>query len=81
MELKFTKKITNYERIKNMSLDEMARFLGADMGADSVAACSPDYCPYYNDENCTGKGPDRCVEAYAHWLESEATDGNGKNKV
>lgn len=82
MELKFTKKITNYERIKNMSLDEMARFFGAGMGADFASACSPEFCPnYYDDGGCSGKGPDRCVEAYAHWLESEATDGSGKNKL
>ena len=81
MELKFTKekKITNYERIKSMSLDEMAEFFGAGMGADSVEACSPDYCPYYDDGHCSGKGPDRCVEAYKAWLESEANDG--KNEV
>ena len=72
---------SNFERIKNMSLDEMARFFGADLGADSVAACSAEFCPYYDDENCNGKGPDRCVEAYAHWLESEVTDDSETNKV
>lgn len=66
------KKMTNYEKIKNMSIEEMATFFGAGMGKGISQACSSEHCLYYKDTMCEGKGPDRCISAYKSWLESEA---------
>ena len=48
---------TNYDRIKNMSIEEMAEFFGD--------RCSCDICP-------VNAGLDTCPVAYLKWLESEA---------
>ena len=66
------KKITNYERIRNMTLEEMADFLGAGMCEKVTNPCSSEFCPHYEvNGGCLGKGPDRCVPAYKAWLEKE----------
>lgn len=50
--------MTNYEKIKNMTVDEMAR-------SDMTCFC----CPYRCDiRECN----DNCIECTRHWLESEA---------
>lgn len=54
--------MTNFERIKAMSLDEMA---------EQIAANSCHNCVYvFSEEPCRG----RCTEGTRKWLESEAED-------
>lgn len=59
--------ITNYERIKNMSIDEMELFFRA------LAEC--DYCGCY-DCVCFSRKESTCVIGYTReWLNSEVDDG------
>lgn len=51
--------MTNYEKIKAMSIDEMAMFLA------NYVAC--EYCPMEN--SCIAKAG--CDELFKQWLESE----------
>ena len=53
--------ITNYERIKNMTLEEMAEFF------DSHIMC--ELCPTY--DFCVEEG-DECRKIFKHWLQSES---------
>ena len=52
---------TNYERIKAMSVDEMAEFL------DVFTINSCDFCKHWT-KGCHCQ----CVEKFKQWLESEA---------
>lgn len=56
------KKITNYEKIRNMSKKEIAGFLG-----NSGCGC---ICCTYEYQNCFGG----CLEGREMWLESEARE-------
>lgn len=58
------KKITNFERIKQMSVDEMAYFLNG-----FFTTC--ELCTHNTKKGgmgCTGG----CIDGKTHWLESEA---------
>lgn len=52
--------MNNFERIKNMSLDEMAEFFGNYFRCDD--------CPMLDSEDCGA----RCNIAFKQWLEREA---------
>lgn len=52
---------TNYERIKQMSVEEMMKWLGC-------KTC------IYHDQDCFGDGEEACYEGIKQWLESEAED-------
>ena len=54
--------MTNYEKIKNMNIDEMAKFI-SDSGGDCF------FCPAL--DSCGGNCPD-CEETIKTYLESEA---------
>jgi hypothetical protein len=57
-------KPTNFDRIKNMSVEKMAEFLFEN-------STKPIICAYMQPKtncNCT------CVECFARWLESEASE-------
>lgn len=58
--------MTNYEKIKNMSIDEMAQ---SDLGIF--------YCPYdtpFYDCEIGKKFDDDCIKCTRHWLESEVEE-------
>ena len=57
--------ITNYERIKNMSVEEMGEFISEKFDSD----CPP-RTPNYNSDcmNC------ECKKCWEHWLESEVDE-------
>lgn len=59
--------MTNYERIKNMSVEELAR----EINHITICPCMP--C---NDKHCTGVevSTDRCVKGIIEWLESETEE-------
>lgn len=65
--------MTNYDRIKSMSVEEMATMI--DNGEDELicAPCNPKYCDGYGDgEICTAENSrKRCHAATVKWLESE----------
>lgn len=52
---------TNYEKIKNMTLEEMAEFF------DSHIMC--ELCPTY--DFCVEEG-EECRKIFKHWLQSES---------
>ena len=55
--------MTNFERIKAMSVEEMAKYIDAQYSQHSF--CNP-------RKNCEGIDCTECIEA---WLESEVQDG------
>ena len=55
------KKMTNYEKIKQMSIDDMARFF------DKIFDCHN--CP--NDTYSCGSNGNVCTKQIKEWLESE----------
>ena len=66
--------MTNFEKIKNMSVDEMAELIGGDEADRALlgAACRPEYCKYFCDDGFfLAKGDNICVPAVKKWLESE----------
>lgn len=60
-----TKKMTNYERIKNMTVEEMAEFIN-----EVTTAFNCEFCAYCEDcpadDNC-------CARGMKEWLESEVS--------
>ena len=52
--------MTNYEKIKNMTVAEMVMFI------DFEGTCN--YCVYANDDNCKGL---KCREGVKAWLNQE----------
>ena len=53
--------MNNYEKIKNMNIDEMAYWVGANF----EITC--DFC-----DRCNGN----CIEGFKQWLEKEFEDDN-----
>lgn len=63
--------MTNYEKIKQMSVEEMAKVIGECVSSDPC-----DYCPHNNNEYCNGipcSGKDNS-EIIAEWLNSEVEE-------
>ena len=58
--------MTNYEKIKNMSVEEMAKII------ERSADCEK-YCVYTKHGNCDGTSSTGCIDGVKQWLESEAT--------
>lgn len=54
----------NYERIKNMTVDEMAEFL-----ADNIVC---EECPAYNFCDTEVATYENCTKFFKKWLESES---------
>ena len=64
------KKITNYERIKNMNVEEMAKFIFW------IKNNSCDKCYCANEEQCICYEDDEvCFHGIAKWLNSEVDNG------
>ena len=66
--------MTNYDRIKAMSIDEMAEYFGGDAAEEYLlcASCRPEYCKHYREYGfCHAEGHNKCVPAMKNWLESE----------
>lgn len=63
------KKMTNFERIKGMSVEELAELITS---GEWSAICH--FCKYYGSENCyiENEGASKnCVDGIKEWLESE----------
>lgn len=59
------KMMTNYERIKNMSVEEMATILERSADCEKM-------CAYTKDGKCDcAGGIDKCVIGVKQWLETE----------
>lgn len=64
------KPMTNHERIKNMTVKEMAEFLDND--ENRTAPCNPKYCKHSDDSYiCEADKQADCYKATETWLESE----------
>lgn len=59
--------MTNYDRIKAMSIEEMAYFINRD--CDGVCNC----CVFRRNENCYDN-EDKCEFGIKQWLESEVEE-------
>lgn len=64
------KRMTNADRMRNMTDEELAEFL------EGFTVC--DHCEYYKNERCTMENP--CVHAFAEamaqkWLQEEVEEG------
>ena len=60
--------MTNYEKIKNMSIDETANFI-----VDNDLLCST--CAFFDEKgNCRCSIGLMCVDGIKKWLESEAVE-------
>lgn len=65
--------MTNYERIKSMSVEQLAELLSdANDGDFMVNICDSMYCDECNEESvkCSGQ----CDKAIINWLESEVSE-------
>lgn len=60
---------TNYDRIRNMSVDDMAKFMA------KLDDCEK-YCAFTKDEKCnaTGTAPFVCVKGCKQWLLQEVSE-------
>lgn len=64
--------MTNYEKIKGMSVEELAEL----MASGEWSAICP-FCKYYGTENCyiENEGASKnCAEGIKEWLESECDE-------
>ena len=61
--------MTNYDRIKQMSIEEMAKMLANEIPHGDCYGCNLECATYMEDkfENC-------CTNAFYRWLESEASE-------
>lgn len=62
-------KISNYKKIKEMSVEELAELM---VSGEWSAICP--FCKYYGTENCyvENKGASKnCADGIKEWLESE----------
>lgn len=61
---------TNYDRIRNMSVEEMAEFM-----YETNENCES-FCAYTKDGKCNsfGGGKQTCLIGIKQWLESEVTE-------
>lgn len=57
---------TNYDRIRNMSIEELARFMN-ECGHDF-----PPYCEYI--KAASGRCDQNCIKCAREWLEAEVTE-------
>lgn len=64
--------MNNYEKIKNMTLDEMAEELYIHLGGCSACAC------YFICKN-HDIGKHHCIGMYKQWLQAESEDTEWKN--
>lgn len=68
--------MTNYDRIKAMSVEEMAVLIDNAEEELLTPPCSPRYCEGYGDGvNCSKENREKhCHKATINWLESEVQD-------
>lgn len=63
--------MNNYEKIKNMSIEEMVEFINSCESNPCVTHC------FYNTKFCTGS----CIKQLKIWLESEVNDEKNINVI
>lgn len=62
--------VTNYEKIKNMTVEEMAEFFSECIMCDDCPVCT--FC---DEEMVTGDG---CPKIFRQWLQTESEGKTGK---
>lgn len=72
--------MTNFERIKAMSVEELAATL-ADSDEITFVYCGAEHCEHYQEDGwvCSSQSENRCVAAVLHWLNSEAEEEAEQN--
>ncbi len=69
--------MTNFEKIKSMTVEEMADMFD---NIDNILcdSCSPKYCEGFSDFCCNSENKENyCHKATLNWLNAEVGDNNG----
>ena len=67
--------MTNFERIKAMSVEEMAVLINDVEERLMLPPCSKEHCAVYAEDGaCKNCGKEPCIAAIVHWLNSEAQE-------
>lgn len=61
----------NYEKIKRMSIEDMAHLI-FDLGNGREYGCV--HCAYQGDDECPNDGSDGCLSGVRKWLEKEISE-------
>ena len=61
--------MTNYERIKDMSIEEMAKMLSDEIPHGDCYGCNLECCTYFDD-----KFNNSCTNAFYRWLKLEVEE-------
>lgn len=68
------KKLTNFEKIKNMSIDEMAEFMLDEHENNFDYCMNCEMYSYYAPHCISGNLTEDCIKARMKWLESEVKE-------
>ena len=72
--------MTNFERIKAMSVEELAALINEAEDLLQLPPCSPEHCEVWRDDgHCEHAFKEKCIAATVHWLNSEA-EGDAESK-
>ena len=67
--------MTNYEKIRAMSVEEMAVLINGAEELLQLPPCSKEHCEVWREDGrCKSAFKEPCVAATVHWLNSEAED-------
>lgn len=72
--------MTNFERIKVMSVEELAALINEAEDRLQLPPCSPEHCEAWRDDgHCEHAFKEKCIAATVHWLNSEAEEEAEQN--
>ena len=67
--------MTNFEKIRAISVEEMAVLINDVEEQLMLPPCSKEHCAVYvEDGACKNCGKEPCIAATVHWLNSEAEE-------
>ena len=67
--------MTNFERIKAMTVEEFAALINDAEDLLQLPPCSPEHCEVWRDDgHCEHAYKEKCIAATVHWLNSEAEE-------
>ncbi len=72
--------MTNFERIKAMSVEELAVLINGAEELLQLPSCSTEHCEVWREDgHCESAFKEPCVAAIVHWLNSEVEGGANQN--
>lgn len=72
--------MTNFEKIRAMSVEEMAVLINGAEELLQLPPCSPEHCEVWRDDGyCEHAYKEKCIVATVHWLNSEAQEETERN--